>query len=185
LLSAFWSHGGPRPAPLIVAQVAAVEPSSRLPPVSSVARGAPFGSLRYNSRLSGAVFFERLQPRLRVDSPRHEARGNSKDWPPPPGPTMCRISHLPPAVAARASGLPSDATHRRGVTSWRGRCGPRRSYRAVMDAKKKTSVAANPSTERTACNLPHFSISIRLFEPAPAELMALSSLFIGTMAKNV
>jgi hypothetical protein len=69
LLSAFWSHGGPRPAPLIVAQVAAVEPSSRLPPVSSVARGAPFGSLRYNSRLSGAVFFERLQPRLRVDSP--------------------------------------------------------------------------------------------------------------------
>jgi len=55
----------------------------------------------------------------------------------------------------------------------------------LMDAKKKTSVAANPSTERTACNLPHFSISIRLFEPAPAELMALSSLFIGTMAKNV
>jgi hypothetical protein len=55
----------------------------------------------------------------------------------------------------------------------------------LMDAKKKTSVAARPSTERTACSLPHCSISMRLFEPAPAELMALSWLLIGRMAKNV
>jgi hypothetical protein len=55
----------------------------------------------------------------------------------------------------------------------------------LKDAQRKMSVAAKPSAERTTCNLPHFSISMRLFEPALAELMALSCLLVGTMAKSV
>jgi hypothetical protein len=42
-----------------------------------------------------------------------------------------------------------------------------------MDAQRKMSVAANPSAERIAYDLPHCSISLRLFELALAELMAL------------
>jgi hypothetical protein len=85
--------------------------------------------------------------------------------------------------------MPERARLRRsGMTALpAGRAGATQSCRWVQlkDAKKKTSVAARPSTERTVCSLPHCSISMRLFEPAPAELMALSWLLIGAMAKNV
>jgi len=55
----------------------------------------------------------------------------------------------------------------------------------LIDAQRKMSVAAEPSAERTACNLPHLSIRMRLFDPAPAELIALSWLLVGMMARNV
>jgi len=47
------------------------------------------------------------------------------------------------------------------------------------------SVAAKPSAERTACNLPHCSISVRLVDPALVGSIALSCLLAGMTANSV
>jgi len=55
----------------------------------------------------------------------------------------------------------------------------------LIDAQRKISIAAKPSTERTACSLPQRSINTRLSEPALAERVRLSCLLVGLSAKSV
>ena len=54
-----------------------------------------------------------------------------------------------------------------------------------VDAHRKMSVAATPSAERTACNLPHCLTSVRLVDPALAGSIALSCRLAGMTANSV
>ena len=60
-----------------------------------------------------------------------------------------------------------------------------RARHQLIDAHKKIDVAAKPSPVRTACNLPHFSISARLSAPARAASVAMSMRLVGTMTMSV
>jgi hypothetical protein len=55
----------------------------------------------------------------------------------------------------------------------------------VIDAQRKTSVAAKPSAVRTACSAAHFSNKARLFGPALAGSAAMSIRFVGMMPSSV
>jgi len=66
-----------------------------------------------------------------------------------------------------------------------GRRSRKRGSAQFIDARRKVSMAAKPSTVRPACSTAHFSIKARLSGPALAGSVAMSILFVGMMPRSV
>jgi hypothetical protein len=55
----------------------------------------------------------------------------------------------------------------------------------IIEAQRKISVAAKPSTVRPAWSTAHFSIRLRLSGPALKSSVAMSFRFVGMMPRSV